>query len=74
VLANLSTRLESEDFILPQGYSIEIGGESAERDSAVGNLMTSCTRHISSTTIMTVGGCLGFIIEGVNSLIQKLIM
>lgn len=41
VLADFSARLDSEGFSLPQGYRIEIGGESAERDSAVGNLMTS---------------------------------
>ena len=40
-MADFTARLETEGFTLPQGYRIEIGGESAERDSAVGNLMTS---------------------------------
>ncbi len=41
VLGALQERLGSGDFVLPPGYSISVGGEAAERDDAVGNLMAS---------------------------------
>ncbi len=41
VLDALQERLARADFTLPAGYSIEVGGEAAKRDTAVGNLMAS---------------------------------
>ena len=41
VLNDFSARLTAENFILPPGYSMEFGGESAKRNDAVGNLMAS---------------------------------
>ncbi|ESA33938.1 acriflavin resistance protein [Leptolyngbya sp. Heron Island J] len=39
VLNALQERLESVNFTLPPGYSYDFGGEYAERNSAVGNLL-----------------------------------
>jgi multidrug efflux pump subunit AcrB len=39
VLNALRDRLEAENFELPPGYSYEFGGEYAERQAAVGNLL-----------------------------------
>ncbi|WP_432474336.1 efflux RND transporter permease subunit [Amphritea sp. HPY] len=41
VLSNYSKQLEAEGFILPPGYRMEIGGESAERNKAVGKLLAN---------------------------------
>ncbi|WP_068546900.1 efflux RND transporter permease subunit [Thalassotalea crassostreae] len=41
VLAEIQQKLEQQDFNLPNGYSIQIGGESGARDEAVGKLMSS---------------------------------
>ena len=41
VLSDFSARLASENFVLPPGYSMEFGGESAKRNNAVGNLLAS---------------------------------
>ena len=41
VLANFRQRLSDSNFQLPPGYSMEWGGESAERNEAVGNLLSS---------------------------------
>lgn len=41
VLSKFQARLESSGFVLPPGYRYEFGGESGERDEAVGNLMAS---------------------------------
>ncbi|MDO6766111.1 efflux RND transporter permease subunit [Agarivorans sp. 1_MG-2023] len=41
VLEVFSQRLEEENVPLPAGYSIEFGGEGAERNEAVGNLLAS---------------------------------
>ncbi|QUM75126.1 efflux RND transporter permease subunit [Moritella sp. 24] len=41
VLSEFSARLASENFVLPPGYSMEFGGESAKRNDAVGNLLAS---------------------------------
>jgi multidrug efflux pump subunit AcrB len=40
VLTEFDKRLQSGEFVLPAGYSMEFGGESAKRDDAVNNLMT----------------------------------
>ncbi|MEM1411335.1 MAG: efflux RND transporter permease subunit [Pseudomonadota bacterium] len=41
VLTQIQERLDAADITLPPGYRIELGGESAERDRAVGNLLAS---------------------------------
>jgi len=41
VLSAFSARLVSENFVLPPGYRMEFGGESAKRNDAVGNLLAS---------------------------------
>lgn len=41
VLTRIRARLAEEEFDMPAGYTIEIGGESENRNEAVGNLMGS---------------------------------
>lgn len=41
ILAELENRLAEADLDLPPGYELEVGGESAKRDEAVGNLASS---------------------------------
>ncbi len=41
VVAAFQERLEASDLELPLGYTLEYGGEAAERDNAVGNLFAS---------------------------------
>ncbi len=41
VLNELQQRLQEEPLSLPPGYSLAFGGEAAERDNAVGNLLAS---------------------------------
>jgi multidrug efflux pump subunit AcrB len=41
VLGQLKERLQATNFELPPGYRYEFGGESGERDTAVGNLLAS---------------------------------
>ncbi|MGK7897274.1 MAG: efflux RND transporter permease subunit, partial [Xenococcus sp. (in: cyanobacteria)] len=41
VLADFQQNLNNSNFQLPPGYSLEWGGESAERDDAVGNLLST---------------------------------
>ncbi|GAB4193139.1 MAG: efflux RND transporter permease subunit [Wenzhouxiangellaceae bacterium] len=41
VQQRIAAALENQDLQLPPGYRLEFGGESAERDSAVGNLLAS---------------------------------
>jgi multidrug efflux pump subunit AcrB len=41
VQAEIQDALQAEELVLPPGYRIELGGESAERNSAVGNLMAN---------------------------------
>jgi multidrug efflux pump subunit AcrB len=40
VLSDFQQRLASSGLSLPDGYSLEYGGEAAERNNAVGNLMS----------------------------------
>ncbi|MBQ4834945.1 efflux RND transporter permease subunit [Pseudoalteromonas luteoviolacea] len=39
VLKEIQVQLEKEQFVLPVGYRLEIGGESQQRDQAVGSLL-----------------------------------
>lgn len=41
VLNDFSEQLRAQGFMMPPGYSMEFGGESAKRNNAVGNLMAS---------------------------------
>ncbi|ABW31633.1 efflux RND transporter permease subunit [Acaryochloris marina] len=41
VLADFQQRLNNSNFQLPPGYSMEWGGEAAERNEAVGNLLST---------------------------------
>ena len=41
VLTAFKERLAASDFVLPPGYSLKFGGESAKRNEAVGNLMAN---------------------------------
>jgi multidrug efflux pump subunit AcrB len=58
VLATLLERLEARGFEMPVGYRWEIGGESAERDDAVSNLMASVSVLLvvmGATLVLTFG-------------------
>lgn len=52
VLNGIKAKLIEQDFTLPNGYSIDIGGESGARDEAVGKLMSSI--GIILTLLITV--------------------
>ncbi len=41
VLGNFEQQMRDADFRLPDGYSMQYGGEAAKRDDAVGNLMAN---------------------------------
>ncbi len=41
VIAEFETRKRASDFVLPEGYSMQFGGEAAKRDEAVGNLLAN---------------------------------
>ncbi|MBP0002501.1 MAG: efflux RND transporter permease subunit [Cyanobacteria bacterium SBC] len=41
VLGQFRSKLAASDFVLPAGYSTEIGGEAEERDSALGGMFSS---------------------------------
>jgi multidrug efflux pump len=41
VLTAFNEALAEEDYALPAGYRLELGGEQAERDRAIGNLLAS---------------------------------
>ncbi|GAA5216981.1 efflux RND transporter permease subunit [Corallincola platygyrae] len=50
VLTEFKQRLADADFVLPAGYHMEYGGESAKRDKAVGNLMA----HVGFLAVLLV--------------------
>jgi len=52
VLARVQEQLATQNYQLPAGYKIEIGGESAERNNAVGQLLASV--GIILTLLITV--------------------
>jgi multidrug efflux pump subunit AcrB len=41
VLNDFQARLSAAGFVLPPGYELELGGEAAKRDDAIGNLMAN---------------------------------
>ena len=40
-VTEFKTRLAESDFVMPEGYTMEFGGESEKRDDAIGNLMSN---------------------------------
>lgn len=52
VLTSVKTNIAAENYQLPVGYHLEIGGESSERDHAVGQLLASV--GIIFTLLITV--------------------
>lgn len=52
VLSNFQQQLAAADFHIPAGYRLEIGGESAKRNNAVGNLLASI--GVIATLLVTV--------------------
>ena len=58
VLSAFQTRLANSDFVLPAGYSLKLGGESAKRDEAVSNLMANVwilVAMIVATLVLSFG-------------------
>ncbi|MEM6578519.1 MAG: efflux RND transporter permease subunit, partial [Pseudomonadota bacterium] len=52
-LQDVLAELEQRDFTLPEGYSLELGGDSDERANTVGNLMAS-VGLIATLTLATI--------------------
>ncbi|MEM6578235.1 MAG: efflux RND transporter permease subunit, partial [Pseudomonadota bacterium] len=52
-LQDVLAELERRDFTLPEGYSLELGGDSDERANTVGNLMAS-VGLIATLTLATI--------------------
>ncbi len=52
ILGRIQTQLTAMNYQLPSGYFIEVGGESAERDKAVGELLASVS--VIFTLLITV--------------------
>ncbi|SGY81742.1 AcrB/AcrD/AcrF family protein [Moritella viscosa] len=65
VLNEFSARLISENFVLPPGYRMEFGGESAKRNDAVGNLLASVGVIIMLLIIIVVLSFNSFRLGGV---------
>ncbi|MDJ0599913.1 MAG: efflux RND transporter permease subunit [Crocosphaera sp.] len=58
VLSDFQKRLENLNFVLPSGYTLEIGGESAERNNAVGGLLSlvgGLTIIMVATLVLSLG-------------------
>jgi multidrug efflux pump subunit AcrB len=54
VLDRLTVNLQQSDFQLPAGYRLEIGGESSERNEAVGNLMANVGLILALLVVVVV--------------------
>lgn len=54
VLERVQASLAGADFVLPPGYRLEYGGESAERDDAVGNLLANIWIIITLLVVVLV--------------------
>ena len=65
MLNEFSARLISENFVLPPGYRMEFGGESAKRNDAVGNLLASVGVIIMLLIIIVVLSFNSFRLGGV---------
>ncbi len=72
VLGELQTRLDASDFRLPPGFRMEFGGESAERDDAVGNLMASVGMLVVLMAAILVVSFSSFRMAGIIALIAPL--
>ena len=72
VLADFEQRLQQDGFALPNGYSLVYGGEAAERDRAVGNLVATApvlALIMFSTIVLSFGSFrAAFLIGGVGAL------
>ncbi|MGK7939721.1 MAG: efflux RND transporter permease subunit [Crocosphaera sp.] len=58
VLSEFQKRLDNLNFVLPSGYTLEIGGESAERNNAVGGLLSlvgGLTIVMVATLVLSLG-------------------
>ena len=53
-LDEFQKKLDASDFHLPAGYRLEVGGESSERDQAVGNLMASVGLIVTLLVVVVV--------------------
>ena len=58
-------RLQAEGFILPPGYRMETGGESAERNSAVGKLLTYVGVIVTLLVVVVVLSFNSFRLSGI---------
>lgn len=65
VLTSLHENLAASPFSLPAGYHLEIGGESAERNQAVGNLMANVGMIVALLFIVIVLTFNSFRLSGV---------
>lgn len=71
-LADFQRRLETSNFQLPDGYTLQYGGEVAERDEAVGNLIANAVLLFALMLVTLVASFRSFriaaIIAGVGGL------
>lgn len=72
VLGDLQNELDARGFQLPPGYRMELGGESAERDDAVGNLMASVGMLVVLMAAILVVSFSSFRMAGIIALIAPM--
>lgn len=72
VLGDLQSELDTRGFQLPPGFRMELGGESAERDDAVGNLMASVGMLVVLMAAILVVSFSSFRMAGIIALIAPM--
>jgi len=72
VVADFERRLKKTDFRLPAGYSMRYGGESAERDEAVMNLMANALLLFSLIVLTLVASFRSFRVTFILTLVGGL--
>lgn len=72
VLSDLQAELDARGFQLPPGFRMELGGESAERDDAVGNLMASVGMLVVLMAAILVVSFSSFRMAGIIALIAPM--
>ncbi|MHC4375502.1 MAG: efflux RND transporter permease subunit [Planctomycetota bacterium] len=72
VLGDLQLELDARGFQLPPGFRMELGGESAERDDAVGNLMASVGMLVVLMAAILVVSFSSFRMAGIIALIAPM--
>ena len=72
VLGDLESELDARGFQLPPGFRMELGGESAERDDAVGNLMASVGMLVVLMAAILVVSFSSFRMAGIIALIAPM--